>query len=211
MLTKRTITPKLTSTCVIEGILDVAEDLLGNNGEKFLDMMDKLELEGRLDYTPRAQDAPSTEVVPEEDEEKCENEVGVFFLLILSLYDFLSIEVETHLYSCYKTQQDALTKELRMEEGRKMFQAFAARMFEQRVLSAYREQIAEERRLKLLQELEEETRQEQLREERKEREKEKKREKKRYVMREPLAESSVFLLPKGSHVHPTMSPTRQQQ
>ncbi|KAI9231549.1 MAG: hypothetical protein BYD32DRAFT_201924 [Podila humilis] len=111
-------------------------------------MMDKLELEGRLDYTPRAQDSPSIEVVPVEEEEKCENE-------------------------------DALTKELRMEEGRKMFQAFAARMFEQRVLSAYREQIAEERRLKLLQELEEETRQEQLREERKEREKEKKREKKR--------------------------------
>ena len=80
MLTKRTITPKLTLTCVIEGILDVAEDLLGNNGEKFLDMMDKLELEGRLDYTPRAQDAPSNEIVPEEDEEKCENEVGVFFL-----------------------------------------------------------------------------------------------------------------------------------
>ncbi|KAG0021440.1 Stress response protein nst1 [Podila clonocystis] len=132
-----------------EGILDVAEDLLGNNGEKFLEMMDRLELEGRLECTPRAREIPSTENTPlEEEEEKCENE-------------------------------DALTKELRMEEGRKMFQAFAARMFEQRVLSAYREQIAEERRLKLLQELEDETRQEQLREERKEREKEKKREKKR--------------------------------
>ncbi|KAG0092940.1 hypothetical protein BGZ93_008103 [Podila epicladia] len=132
-----------------EGILNVAEDLLGNNGEKFLEMMDRLELEGRLEYTPQVRETLSTQSVPvEEEEEKCENE-------------------------------DALTKELRMEEGRKMFQAFAARMFEQRVLSAYREQIAEERRLKLLQELEEETRQEQLREERKEREKEKKREKKR--------------------------------
>ncbi|KAF9296430.1 hypothetical protein BGZ74_010333 [Mortierella antarctica] len=134
-----------------EGILNVAEDLLGNNGEKFLEMMDRLELEGRLEYTPRVRETPSTQIVPvEEEEEKCENEAS-----------------------------DALTKELRMEEGRKMFQAFAARMFEQRVLSAYREQIAEERRLRLLQELEEETRQEQLREERKEREKEKKREKKR--------------------------------
>lgn len=119
--------------------------------------------------------------------------------MILSFYVILSVEVEIKFYSYCKTQQDALTKEMRMEEGRKMFQAFAARMFEQRVLSAYREQIAEERRLKLLQELEEETRQEQLREERKEREKEKKREKKRYVMREPLAESIVifFFCPKA--------------
>lgn len=85
-----------------------------------------------------------------------------------------------------------------------MFQAFAARMFEQRVLSAYREQIAEERRLRLLQELEEETRQEQLREERKEREKEKKREKKRYVRREPFREH-LFSAQRLTHP-PTMSP-----
>ncbi|CAO3573406.1 unnamed protein product [Mortierella alpina] len=76
-------------------------------------------------------------------------------------------------------EEDALTKEQRMEEGRRMFQAFAARMFEQRVLSAYREKVAQERQERLLAELEEESRQEQLREERKEREKEKKRDKKR--------------------------------
>ncbi|KAG0037647.1 Stress response protein nst1 [Podila clonocystis] len=144
-----------------EGILNVAEDLLGNNGEKFLEMMDRLELEGRLECTPRVRVTPSTENTSlEEEEEKCENE-------------------------------DALTKELRMEEGRKMFQAFAARMFEQRVLIAYREQIAEERRLKLLQELEDETRQEQLREERKEREKEKKREKKRIQKQQKDEEKAV--------------------
>ncbi|ORZ28657.1 hypothetical protein BCR41DRAFT_1482 [Lobosporangium transversale] len=76
-------------------------------------------------------------------------------------------------------EEDALTKEQRMEEGRRMFQAFAARMFEQRVLSAYREKVAQERQERLLAELEEESRQEQLREERKEREKERKRDKKR--------------------------------
>jgi hypothetical protein len=35
-----------------------------------------------------------------------------------------------------------MTEEQRMEEGRRMFQIFAARMFEQRVLSAYREKVS---------------------------------------------------------------------
>ncbi|KAG0343642.1 Stress response protein nst1 [Podila humilis] len=122
-------------------LLEVAQDLLGNNAEKFQGMLRTLELEGRLDYSPRQPITPNT----------------------------IPATMET----------DALTKELYMDEGRKMFQAFAARMFEQRVMSAYREHITEERRLRLLQELEEETRQEQLRDKRKEREKEKKREKKR--------------------------------
>lgn len=39
-----------------------------------------------------------------------------------------------------------------MEEGRRMFQIFAARMFEQRVLSAYREKVAAERQGKLIEE-----------------------------------------------------------
>ena len=43
-----------------------------------------------------------------------------------------------------------------MEEGRRMFQIFAARMFEQRVLTAYREKVARERQDKLLEELEQE-------------------------------------------------------
>ena len=40
-----------------------------------------------------------------------------------------------------------------MEEGRRMFQIFAARMFEQRVLTAYREKVARERQERLLEEL----------------------------------------------------------
>ena len=39
-------------------------------------------------------------------------------------------------------EQEALTDEQRMEEGRRMFQIFAARMFEQRVLQAYREKVS---------------------------------------------------------------------
>ena len=46
-----------------------------------------------------------------------------------------------------------MTEEQRMQEGRRMFQIFAARMFEQRVLTAYREKVAAERQQKLLEEL----------------------------------------------------------
>ncbi|TGZ81468.1 hypothetical protein EX30DRAFT_354976 [Ascodesmis nigricans] len=76
-------------------------------------------------------------------------------------------------------EQDTMTEEQRMEEGRRMFQIFAARMFEQRVLTAYREKVARERQQKLLEELEEENRQqaelEQKRALAKDRQKEKKR------------------------------------
>lgn len=43
-----------------------------------------------------------------------------------------------------------------MAEGKRMFSIFAARMFEQRVLNAYRERVAQERQLQLLRELEDE-------------------------------------------------------
>lgn len=43
-----------------------------------------------------------------------------------------------------------MTEEQRMEEGRRMFQIFAARMFEQRVLTAYKEKVALERQQKLI-------------------------------------------------------------
>lgn len=36
---------------------------------------------------------------------------------------------------------EIMTEAERMEEGRRMFQIFAARMFEQRVLTAYREKV----------------------------------------------------------------------
>ncbi|CEI90386.1 Putative Fungal protein [Rhizopus microsporus] len=66
-----------------------------------------------------------------------------------------------------------------MEEGRKMFQVFAARMFEQRVMQAYREKVAQDRQRRLIEELEEEDRLRQERELKKQREREKKRETKR--------------------------------
>ena len=75
--------------------------------------------------------------------------------------------------------QDAMTEEQRMEEGRRMFQIFAARMFEQRVLTAYREKVARERQLRLIEELEEEDRLDTQREAKKAKEAAKKKEKKK--------------------------------
>ena len=66
-----------------------------------------------------------------------------------------------------------------MEEGRRMFQIFAARMFEQRVLTAYKEKVAQERQQKLIEELDEESRLDKTREAKKAKEAQKKKEKKR--------------------------------
>jgi len=67
----------------------------------------------------------------------------------------------------------------RMEEGRRMFQIFAARMFEQRVLTAYREKVARERQERLLEELENEDQLVAQREAKKTKEAAKKKEKKK--------------------------------
>ncbi|KAF9580956.1 Stress response protein nst1, partial [Lunasporangiospora selenospora] len=133
-------------------ILTVAEDLLENDGKKFLEMMDRL-----------------ADRKVQRDDELMDNRAG---------YDDYDEDEEGE-YEEDGVEEDAMTKEQRMEEGRRMFQAFAARMFEQRVLSAYREKVAQERQERLLAELEEESRQEQLREEKREREKERRRDKKR--------------------------------
>jgi actin-related protein len=74
--------------------------------------------------------------------------------------------------------QEAMTEEQRMEEGRRMFQIFAARMFEQRVLQAYREKVAAERQRQLLEELAEEDEQKDLKEAKKAKEAQKRKEKK---------------------------------
>lgn len=74
--------------------------------------------------------------------------------------------------------QDTMTEEQRMEEGRRMFQIFAARMFEQRVLQAYREKVAAERQQRLLEELAEEDERKDQKEAKKLKEAQKRKEKK---------------------------------
>ncbi|KJZ73316.1 hypothetical protein HIM_07320 [Hirsutella minnesotensis 3608] len=141
------------------GILTVADDLLKNDGKRFIEMMEQLaerrmarEEDAREHFSrafppyPNGSHAnPHNHPPPEEDEyEEEEDEED----------DYEDSQEEE-----YEDEEDQMTEEQRMEEGRRMFQIFAARMFEQRVLSAYKEKVAKERQQKLLEELEEESRQ----------------------------------------------------
>jgi hypothetical protein len=74
-----------------------------------------------------------------------------------------------------------MTEEEKMEEGKKMFSIFAARMFEQRVLQAYREKVAQERQQQLLRELEEEDKSTKEREAKKQTQNQKKKDKKKWA------------------------------
>jgi hypothetical protein len=74
-----------------------------------------------------------------------------------------------------------MTEDQKVEEGKKMFSIFAARMFEQRVLQAYREQVAQERQLQLLRELEDEDKATKEKEAKKQNQNQKKKDKKKWV------------------------------
>lgn len=71
-----------------------------------------------------------------------------------------------------------------------MFQIFAARMFEQRVLTAYKEKVAAERQQKLLEELEDESKQEAQREAKKQRDAQKKKDKKKQAQQAKAEEKA---------------------
>ncbi|KHN98649.1 stress response protein nst1 [Metarhizium album ARSEF 1941] len=158
------------------GILTVADDLLKNDGKRFIEMMEQLaerrmarEEDAREHFSrgyghpngsystphnhPPDDDDYEDEEEDEEDYEDSQDE------------EYEDEEVYSNpsiMPSKFHTEcccQDQMTEEQRMEEGRRMFQIFAARMFEQRVLSAYKEKVAKERQDKLLEELEEESRQ----------------------------------------------------
>jgi hypothetical protein len=75
-----------------------------------------------------------------------------------------------------------MTEEQKMEEGKRMFHIFAARLFEQRVLHAYRERVAQERQLQLLRELEDEDKLTKEREAKKQSQNQKKKDKKRFAI-----------------------------
>ncbi|KAL3291650.1 stress response protein nst1 [Colletotrichum asianum] len=161
---------------LLGGILTVADDLLKNDGKRFIEMMEQL-AERRM---AREEDAkehfargyahptngsysnhnhpPPEDDYDDEDEEEDED------------YDD-SQEEE------YEDEEDTMTEEQRMEEGRRMFQIFAARMFEQRVLTAYRDMVAKQRQQQLIAELEEETRQESQRKAKKAKENQKRKDK----------------------------------
>ncbi|KAH8912165.1 hypothetical protein BR93DRAFT_63435 [Coniochaeta sp. PMI_546] len=143
------------SLTVQGGILTVADDLLKNDGRKFIEMMEQL-AERRMAREEDAKEAYSrnyghtngggyghSHLPPEEEEYEEDDE------------EFEEDDEEEY---DSQEEEDAMTEEQRMEEGRRMFQIFAARMFEQRVLTAYREKVAKERQQKLIEELEVEER-----------------------------------------------------
>ncbi|KAL8376990.1 hypothetical protein RB595_007901 [Gaeumannomyces hyphopodioides] len=146
------------SLTVQGGILTVADDLLKNDGKKFIEMMEQLaerrmareedakdQYSGNYPHAVNGANYPAhSHPPPPEDEEEYEEDEEE------EEYDSQEDE--------YDEEEDTMTEEQRMEEGRRMFQIFAARMFEQRVLTAYREKVARERQEKLLEELAEESR-----------------------------------------------------
>lgn len=149
------------SLTVKGGILTVADDLLKNDGKKFIEMMEQL-AERRMQREEEAM-LEAREFDEEDDDEDYDDDD-------LDSEDYDEEDEE---------EQDVLTEEQRMAEGRRMFQIFAARMFEQRVLTAYREQVAQERQAKLLEELEAEDTREREREAKKLKDSQKKKEKKK--------------------------------
>ncbi|CAE7216856.1 hypothetical protein PTNB73_08080 [Pyrenophora teres f. teres] len=160
------------------GILTVADDLLKNDGKKFIEMMEQL-AERRMQreeeaqfhqahpnmqhrsYSGHSHNAPP----PEEDDYDDEGEDD-------EEYDDEDYEEDE------EDEEGTMTEEQRMEEGRRMFQIFAARMFEQRVLQAYREKVAAERQQRLLEELAEEDNRKDAKEAKKAKEAQKRKEKK---------------------------------
>ncbi|PMD48928.1 hypothetical protein L207DRAFT_448201 [Hyaloscypha variabilis F] len=151
------------SLTVQGGILTVADDLLKNDGKKFIEMMEQLaerrmarEEDAREQFSnPNYGHPPNGSMhthshnhnhPPQPDDEEYDDDED----------DEEEYDSQEEDYD--EEEMDSMTEEQRMEEGRRMFQIFAARMFEQRVLQAYREKVAKERQQKLLEELEEETR-----------------------------------------------------
>ncbi|KAE8353326.1 salt tolerance down-regulator-domain-containing protein [Aspergillus coremiiformis] len=153
--------------------LTVKDDLLKNDGKHFIDMMEQLaerrmqrEEDTQYGIAAAHQSLHSGHNHGPYDDDDYDDEEDD---------DYDSQEEEDY----EEDEMDTMTEEQRMEEGRRMFQIFAARMFEQRVLTAYREKVAEQRQQKLIEELmEEQTRNEQ-RNAKKAREAEKRKEKKR--------------------------------
>ncbi|KAJ4986093.1 stress response protein nst1, partial [Stagonosporopsis vannaccii] len=173
------------------GILTVADDLLKNDGKKFIEMMEQL-AERRMQREEEAQyqahpsmyqthNSHSHGPPPEDDDfdDEGDEEEGY------EDDDYEEDDEDEDVRTVGEIAgilanglQDTMTEEQRMEEGRRMFQIFAARMFEQRVLQAYREKVAAERQQRLLEELAEEDERKDQKEAKKLKEAQKRKEKK---------------------------------
>ncbi|CAG1998574.1 unnamed protein product [Fusarium graminearum] len=178
------------------GILTVADDLLKNDGKRFIEMMEQLaerrmareedarehfsrgygHPNGSYSNNPHNHPPPEEdEYDEEEDEEEDYDDSQDEEYEEEEVYSNPSVmPSQSHTECCC---QDQMTEEQRMEEGRRMFQIFAARMFEQRVLSAYKEKVAKERQQRLLEEIEAEDRESELKKAKKAKDAQKKKDK----------------------------------
>ncbi|KPI34327.1 Stress response protein nst1 [Cyphellophora attinorum] len=165
---------------VKDGILTVADDLLKNEGRNFIDMMESL-AERRMQREEEIH-FPSSALAhqgvhqghnhaPLDDEPEYSDEDPDD--------DYNSQEDDEYDEDDPEEMEDSMTEEQRMEEGRRMFQIFAARMFEQRVLTAWKEKVSAERTQALINELDNDKELEAQREAKKARDAAKKKEKKK--------------------------------
>jgi hypothetical protein len=134
-----------SNLATIKGVITVADDLLKNDGAKFLEMMEQLSVKR----------VAREEVNARELQEETDDDEDV------------------------EDEEDEISESQRHQDGKRMFSIFAARMFEQRVLQAYRERVAKEREEQLLHELEMEEDSKRAREEKKAKEAQRKKDKKK--------------------------------
>lgn len=155
--------------------LTVQDDLIKNDGKKFIEMMEQLaerrmQREEEAQYAANGMGHPSMQGhnhgPPLDDDGYDDDEDDE--------YDSQEYDEDDE-----EDEMGSMSEQDRMKEGRRMFQIFAARMFEQRVLTAYREKVALERQQKLLEELDDESRVDAQREAKKAKEAQKKKDKKR--------------------------------
>ncbi|CAK7275240.1 Stress response protein nst1 [Sporothrix epigloea] len=178
------------------GILTVADDLLKNDGRKFIEMMEQL-AERRMAREEDAKDqdgglgglggaggrgaGPGAGVGPYGNAPPLSGAQYSHNHHIPSEEDYGPEDEDDEEYGSedeeYDEEEDSMTEEQRMEEGRRMFQIFAARMFEQRVLTAYREKVSKERQQRLFDELDEEKIQQQKRDEKRAKDAQKRKDK----------------------------------
>jgi hypothetical protein len=83
-------------------------------------------------------------------------------------------------FNCADILSQIMTEQQKMEEGKRMFSIFAARMFEQRVLSAYKAKLAQDRQLQFIRELDDEAEQKKEADLKRQAQSQKKKEKKKW-------------------------------
>lgn len=165
-----------SNTLTIQGgVLTVADDLLKNNGKKFIDMMDLLQQRRQEREQNEAEAMANYEGGPiEEDEGEFTEDDGKYEDEYEEYEGEGSEEENEEDY-----EEECEDEDSRWDASKKLLHQFAIKIFEKRLMDAYREKVAKDREEKLLEELEEEERQEKERDAKKLLNKEKKKERKR--------------------------------